>query len=284
MTGPDPRLTPARPDLAAAHLKGRIEAARFVSGRLMRVAAPHADLRREPRGDTGLETQLLYGETFTVYDEKEGWCWGQAARDGYVGYAPAALLDAEIGRAPTHEIAVPKSLIFPAPDLKLTPLMSLSFGALLAVTGEESRFARLAEGGFVPSMHLAPRDRPQRDWARSAEMLLGAPYLWGGRTSEGLDCSALVQLALQRAGFEVPRDTDQQEEAVGQDLGADPPELKRGDLIFWEGHVGLMLDPLRLIHANVFHMNVAIEPLAVARARILAAGYPVRRVKRPGTS
>lgn len=278
----DPRVTPARPDLAAAHLDGVVEAARFVRGRLMAVAAPCADLRRAPQGDTGLETQLLFGERFTVYDENEGWAWGQAERDSYVGYAPSiALVPADNAMA-THALAVPRSLVFPAPDLKHTPLMDLSLGARVQVVGEDSRFARLSGGGFIPAMHLAPLDMVEPDLARTAEKLVGTPYLWGGRTSQGLDCSALTQLALQRAGVAAPRDADQQEEAIGQDLGADPSDLKRGDLVFWEGHVGLMLDPLRLIHANVFHMATAIEPLAVARARIQAAGYPVRRVKRLG--
>lgn len=250
-------------------------------GRLMQVSLPHADLRRAPSGEAALETQLLFGEAFSVLEENEGWAYGQAVRDSYVGYAPAAALMPARGE-PSHVLAARQSLVFPLPDLKSAPLMSLSLGALLTVTGEDARFARLRDGGFVPAAHLAPVSVREPDVARTAETLLGAPYLWGGRTSAGLDCSALVQLAFQRAGFAAPRDADQQEEALGADLGPDPEALKRGDLVFWEGHVGLMLDSLRLIHANFFHMAVAVEPLAVARARILAAGLPVKRVKRVG--
>jgi Bacterial dipeptidyl-peptidase Sh3 domain/NlpC/P60 family len=278
----DPRVTPARPDLAAAHLEGVVAAPRYVAGRLMRVAAPIADLRRAPQGDVGLETQLLQGERFTVYAEDEGWAWGQAERDLYVGYAPAAALAPAGDWAPTHVVAAARSLVLPAPDLKFTPRAVLSLGARLRVAAEDARFARLDDGGFVPAMHLVPCEAREPDILRVAEQLLGTPYLWGGRTSDGLDCSALVQLALQRAGLEAPRDADQQEQVLGTDLGPDPATLRRGDLVFWEGHVGLMADSLRLIHANVFHMAVALEPFAVARARILAAGFAVKRVKRLG--
>jgi cell wall-associated NlpC family hydrolase len=180
---------------------------------------------------------------------------------------------------PTHVVAVPQSLVFPAADVRYTPLLVLSLGALVHVVHEDGRFARLTEGGFVPVAHLAPAERIEADYVRLAERLADVPYLWGGRTCHGLDCSGLVQLVLQRAGIEAPRDSDMQERALGEPL-AEGAELRRGDLVFWDGHVGLMADSSRLVHANAFHMAVGIEPLAVARARIRAAGYSVTSIRR----
>jgi cell wall-associated NlpC family hydrolase len=276
--GFDPRLVPARADIAADFLDGKVNAARFVRGRRMRAAAAYADLRRLPRGDEGLDTQLLHGEIFTLYEEREGWAWGQAQRDSYVGYVAADALVPE-GPAPSHVLAATQSLVFPAPDLRHTPLMSLSLGARVRVVEENGHFARLDDGGFMALAHLVPLGESEPDYVRLAERLIGVPYLWGGRTSAGLDCSGLVQLVLQRAGIEAPRDTDLQEEALGTPLpeGAEP---SRGDLVFWVGHVGLMADSTRLIHANGFHMAVGIEPLAVARARIQAAGQGVTSIRR----
>jgi len=274
----DPRLTPARGDIAADFLKGKIDAARFVRGRTMCVTAPWADLRHTPRGDDGLGTQLLYGERFTVYDEREGWAWGQAEGDSYVGYVPSEALS-RTGGAPNYVVAVRQTLVFPVPDLRYTPLMTLSLGARIRVLSEDGRFARLETNGFVPSVHLARLEEYESDYIGLAELLVGTPYLWGGRTCFGIDCSGLVQLALQRAGIAAPRDSDMQERGLGEAL-EEGVELVRGDLVFWNGHVGLMVDSNRLIHANAFHMAVGIEPLAVARARIRAAGHAITSIRR----
>lgn len=278
----DRRLTPARADLAALHLKGKVAAPRYAEGVTKRVVAPSAALRRAPRGDEGLQTELLYGETFTVYDEREGWAWGQSSVDGYVGYVPAdALRDAAVF-TPTHVVAVPRTLVFPAPDVKLTPLFSLSLAARVAVVSIVESFARLSDGSFAIARHLMPEGAVVSDIAGTAAQLLGVPYLWGGRTSLGLDCSGLIQLALARAGIAAPRDCDLQEQEVGAalDLRAARRNLKRGDLVFWVEHGGIMLDATTLIHANAFHMAVAIEPLAEAEARIAPIAGPLRSVRR----
>lgn len=282
MSARHPRLTPARADLASSALKGLVEAARFAEPAPMIVTRPVAPLMRQPGGPRGLDTELLMGEGFDVLDEADGWCWGQAVQDGYVGYVPAGALG-QPGARPTHRVAALTTHLYPEPDIKTRPLTALSYGARLAVTevvearGSSARAARLATGGFVIARHLAPLDSVAIDWVAEAERFVGVPYLWGGRSGFGIDCSGLIQLARTAAGHPCPRDSDMQEAELGQTLAPGAP-LARGDLIFWRGHVGVMLDRDRLLHANAHHMAVAIEPLAGAVARIESAGGgPVTR-------
>jgi cell wall-associated NlpC family hydrolase len=277
--GFDRRVTPARPDLAARHLEGKIDAARFVEGRRMQVRDGVADVKREPRPDSRLDTQALYGETVVVYDEDEGWAWAQLERDLYVGWIPANVLWSRID-APTHRIRVPRSFVFPRPDIKDPPLLALPLGAGVAIVGERDAFAITSDGGFIYRSHLIGADERVADFVSVAETLTGAPYLWGGKSSLGVDCSGLVQTSLQLAGVEAPRDTDMQEKALGRALAEGEP-LQRGDLVFWKGHVGVMRDSVLLLHANATHMQVASEPLEEVRARNLKAGAgPVTSIKR----
>ena len=272
----DSRRIPARPDLAADHLKGQVEAERYAEARPMRVSVPVAPLTAQPDGDASLSTQLLYGEGFDAYDQDGAWAWGQSALDGYVGYVPGACLE-PAGPEPTHRVAQPMAHVYPEPAVRARPIGWLTYGALVRAEGAEKGFAALAAGGFVPAPHLAPRDGHAADWVAEAERFLGAPYLWGGRSVTGVDCSGLVQLARQAAGFDCPRDSDMQREELGEAL-AEGTKPARGDLVFWRGHVGVMLDPLRLLHANGHHMACAIESLEAARTRILGAGEgPVLR-------
>jgi cell wall-associated NlpC family hydrolase len=279
----DPRLTPARADLAAKHLEGKVQAARYVEGRLCEVIEPQAPLRREPRPDASLETEALKGERVTIYDTNgEGWAWGQLAADGYVGWLPDNAL-APPGAAPTHKVTALRTLVFPGPSIKLPPLEALPLGARLAIARIEDRLAVTPSGAYVPTAHLAPLDRNETDFVAVAERFLGTPYLWGGKTALGLDCSGLVQVALTACGVACPRDSDMQEAALGQGVIADVVDLKRGDLVFWKGHVGVMRDATNLLHANAFHMAVATEPIADAVARIRAAGGAVTSVRRIGS-
>jgi len=275
----DPRVTPARADLAAKHLEGKVSAARFVEGRVMEVIEPQAPLRREPRPDAPLDTEALKGERVTVYDSNaEGFSWGQLAADNYVGWLPSNAL-APAGPAPTHKVAALRTFAFPGPSIKLPPLEALPLGATLAIARTADRLAITSGGAYVPGMHLRPVGAYEPDFVAVAERFLGAPYLWGGKTALGLDCSGLVQVALAACGVACPRDSDMQEAALGVPL-ADRKDLKRGDLVFWKGHVAIMCDANNIVHANAFHMAVAIEPVEGAIARISTAGSEVTAIKR----
>ena len=256
-------------DLAAAELRGRVAAPRYVEGKILQVTDASAPLRREPAPDEPLETEALFGEQVTVYDESEGWAWVQLERDRYVGYLPWIALGAPI--APTHRVAALRAHIYPGPSIKLPPRMALSLGALVSVARLEKDFAVTADGFWLWARHLAEIGAVEPDYVAVAERFLHAPYLWGGRTSEGIDCSGLVQTALMTAGIAAPRDSDLQEAALGLAVSADGP-LVRGDLVFWNGHVGVMRDAGTLLHANGWHMAVVSEPLAEARARIRSSG------------
>jgi hypothetical protein len=269
----DPRLTPARPDLAAQHLRGKVEATRFVKGELREVVAPQAPLRRAPMPDAPLDTEALKGEQVTVYETTgEGWAWAQLASDGYVGFMPAGALGPP-GPPATHKVAALRTLIFPGPSIKLPPIDGLSFGARLVVERIDGALA-LTSVGYVPAGHLCRAADKEIDFVAVAERFLGTPYLWGGKTALGLDCSGLVQLALNACGLACPRDSDMQETALGTAVAtnADFSGLRRGDLLFWKGHVAIVRDGLTLLHANAFHMAVAIEPIKDAVRRIRAAG------------
>jgi cell wall-associated NlpC family hydrolase len=276
----DPRVTPARADLAAKHLQGKVTAARFVEGRIMEVIEPQAPLRREPRPDAPLDTEALKGERVTIYDTNaEGYCWGQLAADNYVGWLPSNAL-APAGSAPTHKVVALRTFAFPGPSIKLPPIEALPFGATLAVARIADRMAVTASGAYVPAVHLKPLGDDERDFVAVAERFLGVPYLWGGKTALGLDCSGLVQISLAACGMACPRDSDVQEAALGAPIAMSADNLKRGDLVFWKGHVAIVRDATNLVHANAFHMAVAVEPVAEAIARIRAAGSDVTAVRR----
>jgi cell wall-associated NlpC family hydrolase len=278
----DPRVTPVRADLAAKHLEGRVAAARFVQGRVMEVIEPQAPLRREPRPDALLDTEALKGERVTIYDTNaEGFSWGQLAADNYVGWLPSNALG-PAGAAPTHEVAALRTFAFAGPSIKTPPIEALPFGATLVVARIAERMAVSASGAYVPAAHLKRLGEYEADFVAVAERFLGVPYLWGGKTALGLDCSGLVQVSLAACGMACLRDSDMQEAALGTTVSnsADHADLKRGDLVFWKGHVAIVCDEKNLLHANAFHMAVAIEPIAGAIARIRAAGGDVTRIKR----
>ncbi len=278
MAGFDPRLTPARGDLAAAHLKGKVEAPAFAEARKAQVARAVAGLFKQPDEPSGQQTQLLFGESFNIYEEKNGWVWGQSDLDDYVGYAKAEAFSPP--ETSTHRVQTIATPLFVAPDVKHGARQILPMNAKLSVADATGRFAQLTNGLFVFARHLAPLNGVVSDWVSVGERFVGVPYVWGGKTWDGIDCSGLVQTALELGGIASPRDTDMMESALGAELPRDAA-LKRGDLIFWKGHVGIMLDSARLIHANGFNMQVSIEPLALVDARTQELeSLPIRTIRR----
>lgn len=281
MNALDPRVTAARGDLAARHLNGKVEATAFADGAAMAARAGKAYIRRRPSLDAPVETEILFGERFTAYETKNGFIWGQAALDGYVGYVEEAVLAASAA-PPTHRVTASSTFLYAEADLKSPVRLTLPLNAKLAPKGE-GRFVELPAIGFVFAGHLAPLAALADDWVAVAERFVGTPYLWAGRTPLGFDCSGLVQAALELAGIAALRDTDQQQAILGEEIAvtANLQALRRGDLVFWKGHVGIMRDAVRLLHANAHHMAVASENLAGAAARIAAnGGGPITAIKR----
>jgi cell wall-associated NlpC family hydrolase len=270
----DARLTPARSDLAAAKLRGQVNADRFVDGVPHQAKSGVSPLRETPSLSARLETQLLHGEVFDIYDQVGAWAWGQSAQDGYVGYVRVEDFDVDV-IAPTHRVGALRTIVFPAPDVKSQPHQFLSLNAKVAVRAVEGRFAELARGGYALTEHLVPLTHRVGDWVACAEWFLRAPYLWGGKDSLGLDCSGLVQTALETAGIAALRNADMQEATLGREIAQDSA-LERGDLVFWDGHVGIARNESELLHANALHMTTAIEPLSAAFARI----GPPRTIRR----
>jgi cell wall-associated NlpC family hydrolase len=262
----DPRLTPARPDLAARHLQGQIAASAYADGHWCVVLDAAVPVRRVPAPDAMLETEALMGERVRVYETTdEGWCWGQLETDSYVGYLPANALSTAAA-VPTHKVVAVRTLMFPGPSIHLTPIAAPPLGAKLSIVSEDARFAATAAGGYVPVKHLGPLDRFEADFVAVAERFLGVPYLWGGKTSLGIDCSGLVQVALAACGIAAPRDSDLQEHALAMRLPGD--DYQRGDLLFWRRHVAIVRDCETLLHANTHAMAVTIEPIADVLARV----------------
>lgn len=263
----DTRLILKRDGVAARSLQGVVPAERYVETVVRQVVVPSAPLRRGATADAEQMDQLLFGELFEVLDEADGWAFGQASRDGYVGYVAAAQLGAR-GAAPTHTVRALRTYGYSEPSIKTAPVGLYSMNALLHVEAEDGRFVKTAGGWFIAA-HLALLDEAAADFVAVAEQFVGTPYYWGGRESLGLDCSGLVQQALYATGLPCPRDSDQQA-VMGTEV--EPGQLRRGDLVFWRGHVAIMLNGTDIIHANGNRMAVTVEPLAEAVARTVANG------------
>ncbi len=286
----NPRLNAYRPDLADVSLEGRVAAERFTAGRPAQVARGVAALRRRPEADAPQDTQLLSGEAVTVYDQAEGWAWVQNRTDGYVGYVVSSALGAEAS-ATTHSVKVPRSFLFPGPDLKLPPRDALTMTGRVAVVGVAGGYSEVVFGGqrgWVYSRHLAALGagggEVESDFVATALQFLGVPYLWGGKASGGLDCSGLVQVALARAGIPCPRDSNAQAKSLGVAVAWESGRtvLQRGDLIYVPGHCAIALDAERVVNANAHAMMVSVEPLDALEARVKqeSGGTGVTAVRR----
>lgn len=271
LTGPRPRLDPrrhvVRPDLVEIALADRVAAARYVSPAAMRCQAPRTAMRKAGDALSVAVSELLYGERFDVFEIVGDWVLGRSVADLYIGWVRAdALADADV--APRQSITARLAPVFVAADIKAAVMMELPFGARIAGTVGD-RFLALAGGGFVHNRHLAAAPA---DPLAVARRFTGAPYLWGGRTPAGVDCSGLVQAALAACGLGCPRDSDQQLVELGTAIAFD--DRAAGDVIFFPGHVGLLATRDRLFHANAHWMATIEEPLADVIARLEAAGAP----------
>lgn len=264
----DPRITPWRDGIAARSLEGVLEAEVYLDPKAMTCMAAAAPLRAGPDANAEQMDQVLFGERFEVLEEEGAWLFGQAARDGYVGFVEAAALQ-PAGLMPTHRVSALRTYAFAEASIKSRALGPYSINSLVAVEAVEGRLAKVAGAGWMTADHLSPIGVFEDDWAAVAERFVGAPYLWGGRESLGLDCSGLIQQALFACGRACPRDTDQQQ-ALGAPIVAE--DFGRGDLVFWKGHVAMGVGPGRIVHANGHHMMTVVEPLADAVARIRDAG------------
>lgn len=259
----DRRLTPANGRVAAMHLAGQVDAHRYVEGWPAMVAKPVIDLRAAPDG--ARDRQLLLGAQVAVFEDHDGWSFVQSA-DGYVGYVASEYLH-DLSE-PTHFVATSATHAYADEDFKSPERHSLPFGARVTVQDERRKFFE-TDVGFVPKSHLRGLDRPFTDPTTVAQLHFGVPYLWGGNSTRGIDCSGLIAASLMACGFPCPADSDMQRDGLGQAFA--PPYL-RGDLVFWQGHVGMMVDAETMIHANAHHMATVYEPIARAILRIEAQG------------
>lgn len=261
-------MTLARPDLAEQALEGVLRADAYRAPVIMQCTAPATAVRTQPGPKGAQEDQLIFGELFDVLETADGWAWGRARRDGYVGHVALEALSPSV-LTPTHRVSAIRTYAYAEPDFRAGPAALLSLNALVTEEGRDGRFVRAGRLGWIAEQHLSNFVDFDRDPVAVAERFLGAPYQWGGRESLGLDCSGLVQQALYACGRGCPRDADQQAEALGAVV--DGP-ARRGDLVFWKGHVGWMVDEARVLHANSSGMAVAVEPLAEVAQRQQASG------------
>lgn len=275
----DPRLNAYRTDLADARLRGQVNAAQFVVGEEARIATGTASLREAPFEEARQGSELLYGERIAVFERKNGWAWIRNETDGYVGYLREDALGVAEDVAPSHRVTALRSYLFDAPDLKTIPRATLHLTSQVTVTDRHGDWARVADDGWLWAMHLSPLGQVERDPVAVARRFMGAPYAWGGRSTTGLDCSALVQLALATCGIDCPRDSDMQEASIGT-LVSSLDEARPGDLLYWPGHVAFLVEGDRILHANGHHMAVAEEPHADFRARNMTKIGDVRTVRR----
>nr|WP_325253024.1 C40 family peptidase [Amylibacter sp.] len=260
----DRRLWRANGRVAHSSLQGQLQGVTFTDGTPLRICVPVADVLAAPDG--ALDRQLIYGDGFTVLEFRDGFAFGFETCSGYVGTVLATEL-ADLPE-PTHRVTSFGAHLYPERSIKTVPVMTLPFDGMLACFDLRDGFWRTAHG-YVPAQQVAPVTAVDPDTAQTALRFLGVPYLWGGDSNQGIDCSGLIHAALRAAGRECPRDSDQQA-AFFEEI-PEGSALQRGDLVFWAGHVAMMLDAETIVHANGYHMMVTVEKLDAVAARIQAA-------------
>ena len=278
----DKRLNAWRDDLADRTLQNQVHSNRFVDAKIQQVITPTLSLRREADYTSPQNNELLFGDRVKVFDENKGWSWVQNCRDNYVGFCPSDGLS-EVGNDATHQVSCLRTILFPQPDFKSCPVHYLSMTSTVAVVQTTDKYSQIESGEWIYSQHLAKTNEFESDFVATAQKFLGTPYLWGGNNSLGIDCSGLVQIALRRAGMDVLRDSDMQEETIGKEIhyDNDTSNLELGDLIFWKGHIGIYCANDMLLHANATDMMVSSKPFKDTCAHILKLeNSPVTSVRR----
>ncbi|VAV95730.1 NLP/P60 family lipoprotein [hydrothermal vent metagenome] len=277
---PDHRLTLARPDLADGQLMGKVAAKKYAATTPYQVIVPVTGLYLQPEPDQSLQTELLFGECFMVLEIKNGKAWGQAVSDGFVGYVDASALS-QTCPSPTHWVCALRTPLYKWPDLKAPVSGFLHKNSQVHISDSDDHYRNVGPG-WIHAGDLATLGDWHQDFVATALQYLHTPYVWGGRSSLGLDCSALLQNALFAAGRSCLRDADMQETSLGQPVAfsGNTEQLHRGDLVFWKGHVGIIADHDQLLHANAHHMATALEPAKPALQRIQKTAGPVTSVRR----
>tara|TARA_B100001057_G_scaffold133470_1_gene132862 strand:- start:2915 stop:3751 length:837 start_codon:yes stop_codon:yes gene_type:complete len=271
----DPRITPIRNDLSSKIYEGQVKRKKFSKGTIHTVIAPNSPLYNKK--NSKLSTQLLYGETCKVFEVSKEWSWVQSLRDDYVGYAPSTHLK-KIQFKPTHKVKSLRTFIYSKPNIKSKIISHISFNSIVQITKHENNFCKIKNLGWCPKKDLSLINESKFNIVELAKIFLNTPYYWGGKDSLGIDCSGLIQNIMQMKNIDFPRDTDMQEDFCAQEVKK--TNLKPGDLVFWRGHVALMIDNKRIIHANAFHMKTCVEPLLVAEKRIYKTNGKVRKYGR----